>query len=242
MRGSGSRMSEDAVALKQLKKSFGLKPVLRGIDLTVPQGQCIALLGTNGAGKTTILRILAGLAKPSSGTVCVFGLRSTDDARRIRRLIGFVAHEPYLYEELTVIENLLFFGRMYLVENVQKRANELLQRVGLEKRKQDRVHALSRGLVQRLAWARSLLHNPPLLLLDEADAGLDQQGQKLMDVLLAEHRERGGSVIFTTHQLERALTLSDSIVIVNGGRIVYREESAQITLEDLRHGYQEVVG
>jgi heme ABC exporter ATP-binding subunit CcmA len=230
-----------AVEAQGLKKSYGLKPILRGIDFALQQGQRMALLGANGAGKTTILRILAGLSRPSAGIVRVTGIDLLRDTQRVRQRVGLVAHQPYLYDELTVVENLLFFARLYAVERAQERVRELVERLGLEKRARERVSSLSRGQVQRVAWARALVHDPHLLLLDEPDTGLDQEGQRLITDLLAEHRTRGGSVIFTTHQLEQALTLSDSIVMLRHGRIAYRQDRAALTLQDLQEAYGEVV-
>jgi heme ABC exporter ATP-binding subunit CcmA len=230
-----------AVEVRGLKKSYGLKPILRGIDFALQQGQRMALLGANGAGKTTILRILAGLSRPSAGTIRVTGIDLLRDAQRVRQRVGLVAHQPYLYEELTVVENLLFFARLYTVERAQERVQELVGRLGLEKRARERVGSLSRGQVQRLAWARALVHDPHLLLLDEPDTGLDQEGQRLINDLLDEHRTRGGSVIFTTHQLEQALALSDSIVMLRHGRIAYRQDGAALTMQDLQEAYGEAV-
>src|SRR5579883_2315564 len=171
-----------ALEIRGLKKSYGLKPILRRVDLVLPRGQRLALLGANGAGKTTLLRVLAGLSRPNAGTVLLEGLDSVRDGQQVRRLVGFVAHQPYLYEELTALENLVFFGQMYAIPHVQERAHALLQRVGLEKRAHERVSALSRGQVQRLAWARALLHAPHILLLDEPETGLDQTGTTLVDI------------------------------------------------------------
>jgi heme ABC exporter ATP-binding subunit CcmA len=241
--GQGPALSlrGNAVAISNLKKSYAIKPVLRGVQLTLPAGQRLALLGANGAGKTTLLRILAGLAKPDAGTVSIFGLDCKDDAQQIRSLVGLVAHQPYLYEELTALENLLFFARMYNVTHAKERAHDLLRRVGVEKRAHDRVQALSRGLVQRVAWARSLLHSPRLLLLDEPDTGLDQDGTVLIDSLLAEHSQQGGSVVFTTHQLERALQLADSVVVLGHGRVAYQAATTNLDLETLRSACQEAL-
>ena len=229
------------VSIVGLKKTYGLKPILRGIDLCVQQGERIAILGSNGTGKTTLLRILAGLTKLSAGTITVEGFDSIKDAQLVRQHVGFVAHQPYLYEELTALENLLFFGRMYNVEHAQERVVMLLQRVGLEKRMRERVSTFSRGQVQRLAWSRALLHTPHLLLLDEPDTGLDQEGQTLIDALLQEHTERKGTTLFTTHQLERALNLGTRVVLLNKGRIVYQHETISLTLEELQRVYQQVV-
>jgi heme ABC exporter ATP-binding subunit CcmA len=218
-------MSRPYLEVNGLKKSYGLKPVLRDVNLTLQQGERMALLGVNGAGKTTLLRILAGLIPPSAGTARIEGLDCVRHAQQVRALVGFVAHQPYLYEELSAWENLLFFGRMYNVVHVQERGRQLLQQVGLEKRMHERVATLSRGQVQRLAWARALLHSPRLLLLDEPETGLDTEGSELIRILWKKHTEGGGTTLFTTHQLERALELSDCVAMLSGGRIVYQQQT-----------------
>ena len=234
-------MNGFSLEVRGLKKSFGFKPVLRGVTLDVNAGECVALLGANGAGKTTLLRILAVLSRPTAGTVCLNGLDSERNAQQVRRLVGFVAHSPYLYDELTALENLLFFGKMYTVQDASERTRQLLQRVGLEKRANERVHTLSRGQVQRLSLARALLHAPQLLLLDEPDTGLDAEGNELLAELLSEHVREGGAVLFTTHQLERALTMSETILILDGGRIVSRQATTGLALDTLRQHYNEVL-
>src|SRR5436305_3199965 len=120
--GKAVHPSIPLVEIKRLKKSYGFRPILRGIDLVLRQGECLALLGANGAGKTTLLRILACLTRPDKGSITIGGLDIVHDAQQLRRLVGFVAHQPYLYEELTVWENLLFFARMYDVEHPQEQA------------------------------------------------------------------------------------------------------------------------
>ncbi len=235
-------MSAPYVEIKGLKKSFSPKTILRGVDLFLDRGERMALLGANGAGKTTLLRILACLTRPDAGTVRVAGLDIEREAQQVRHLVGFVAHQPYLYDELTTMENLLFFGRMYAVKKTHERATELLERVGLAKRAGERSGALSRGQLQRLALARALLHSPQLLLLDEPDAGLDEDGTELLEALLREHTERGGTMIFTTHNLERALKFSDRIAILGGGRVVYQQATKKLELGGVRQVYQEVMG
>lgn len=225
--------------IEGLKKSFGFKPILRGIDLELSCGQRMALMGANGTGKTTLLRILVGLTKPSAGTVRINGLDSVRDSQQVRRLVGFVAHQPYLYDELTALENLLFFGKMYTVLDAEERARMLLRRVGLEKRARERVTTLSRGQVQRLALARALLHTPHLLLLDEPDTGLDQEGHELLEAVLAEHIAQGGTILFTTHQPERVLQLSDSVVVLRGGRVAFQQQTSGLALDRLLLTYQE---
>src|SRR2546421_6142422 len=155
-------MSGPYLEITALKKSYGLKPVLRNVNLVVRRGERMALVGANGAGKTTLLRILAGLTRPDAGTACIDGQDCVQDAQHARALVGFVAHQPYLYEELTAWENLLFFARMYSVTHPKERASKLLQQVGLARRMHEHVATFSRGQVQRLSWARALLHRPRL--------------------------------------------------------------------------------
>lgn len=234
-------MNAPYLQIRGLKKSYTLKPILRGIDLDIYSGERMALLGANGAGKTTLLRILAGLSKPDTGTICMNGLDIVHDAQRVRHRIGFVAHQAYLYDELTVMENLLFFGRMYAVKQVHERAAVLLNRVGLARRAQERVSTLSRGQVQRLSLARALLHSPQLLLLDEPDTGLDEEGNELLANVLYEHTEQAGTTLFTTHNLEHALNWSNRVAMLHAGRVVYTRETEGLELDTLQEAYREVL-
>ena len=234
-------MSAPYLEIKGLKKTYSLKPILRGIDVVLDQGKCMALLGANGAGKTTLLRILACLTKPEAGTVRIGGLDIGQEAQRIRLLVGFVGHQPNLYDELTVTENLLFFGRMYSVKKARERAAALLQRVGLAERSSERVATLSRGQLQRLSLARALLHSPQLLLLDEPDAGLDDEGIELLEELIKEHAGRSGTTLFTTHNFERCVKFSDQICMLNGGRVVYQQATIGLEAGGVRLAYQEAL-
>lgn len=218
-----------------------MKPILRGIDLSINAGERMALLGANGAGKTTLLRILAGLSRPGSGQITLDGLDLIQQTREIRCKVGFVAHQPYLYDDLTALENLLFFARMYAVEQPQARAAKLLLRVGLNKKAHERASSLSRGQLQRLALARALLHSPQLLLLDEPDTGLDQEGLEVLSELLQEHSSQGGTILFTTHDLEVALRRSDQITILHHGHMAYQQTTTNLEQESVRRVYQEVI-
>jgi heme ABC exporter ATP-binding subunit CcmA len=224
-----------------VKKSFALKPILRGINLSIHEGERMALLGANGAGKTTLLRILAGLSRPGAGQITIDGLDLIQQTREIRRKVGFVAHQPYLYDDLTALENLLFFARMYAIEQPQTRATHLLLRVGLNKKARERASSLSRGQLQRLALARAFLHSPRLLLLDEPDTGLDQEGLEVLNKLLQEHSGQGGTILFTTHDLEVAIRRSDQIAMLHNGRVAYQQATASLEQESIRQAYQEVV-
>jgi heme exporter protein A len=213
--------SVHAVVARDVRKTFEFKPVLRGVALMVPIGATVALLGPNGAGKTTLLRILATLARPSAGEVTIDGLDLRRDAQAIRQRIGYLGHQPMLYKELTAEENLDFFARMYGVSDRQARVDALLERVGLQQRAKDRVRDLSRGQTQRLALARALLHEPSLLLLDEPDSGLDEQGVALLEEVLRERAARGQTTILTTHDLAWGLRVAGQAVALVTGRVTY---------------------
>jgi heme ABC exporter ATP-binding subunit CcmA len=234
-------VSAPYLEVKGLKKTYNLKPILRGIDVVIDRGHCLALLGANGAGKTTLLRILACLTRPTAGTVRIGGLDIGQDARQIRLLVGFVGHQPNLYDELTATENLLFFGRMYSVKKAHERAAALLQQVGLARRSNERVATLSRGQMQRLSLARALLHSPQLLLLDEPDTGLDDEGIELLEALIREHAGQGGTTLFTTHNFERAVKFSDHICMLSGGRVVYLQATTGLEAGGVRLAYQETL-
>ena len=169
-------MSALDVAAQGVTKRFGRSAALRGIDIEASPGERLAVFGPNGSGKTTLLRILAGLSSPTNGEVRIGGLTHAKGARRLRGRIGVVAHHTYLYDDLTAEENLVFYARMFGLAEPERAAAEALERAGLFERRRDRVRAFSRGMQQRAALARATLHDPDVLLLDEPDTGLDQDG------------------------------------------------------------------
>jgi ABC-type multidrug transport system ATPase subunit len=181
-----------------LEKRYGSKRVLRGLDFALPRGGFLVVTGPNGAGKTTLLRLCAGLAVPSGGTLEVDSERGA---------IGFLGHEPLVYRELTALENLDLYGRLYRVPERRERIGMLLERFALWESRQERAGKLSRGQLQRLALCRSLLHRPELLILDEPFAGLDADGAELLDRELAGMRERR-TILVATHDPERVAPLA----------------------------------
>ncbi|NOZ29710.1 MAG: heme ABC exporter ATP-binding protein CcmA [Chloroflexi bacterium] len=238
MNGTGDR---PMIQVRGLVKSFGRKVVLRGIDLDMPAGQTLALFGPNGAGKTTFIRILATLSKATAGEVCIGGVELSRAGSELRRYIGLVSHAPLVYDSLTGEENLRFFARMYDLGDADRRIRHVLERVGLVHRRHDPVRTYSRGMVQRLAIARAILHDPPVLLLDEPDTGLDQQAAEMLHRLI---RQLGGeqrTVIFTTHNLERGVEWADRVALLIGGRITLDMPRAAITADELRDVYHEQV-
>lgn len=232
------------IEVRKLTKTFGLNPVLRGLDLDVPRGQFLTLLGPNGSGKTTLLRILGALARPTGGTVRIGGWDLPAEAEFVRAQLGVVSHQPLLYDTLTAEENLLFFARLYHLPRETRRARvaEVLERVGLARRARDVVQTYSRGMQQRLAIARAILHNPAILLLDEPYTGLDQDAAAVLDDLLHQVATEGRTVIMTTHDLRRGHALADRIAILSRGQIVFDAPCREIDPDALPALYADVTG
>lgn len=217
------------IQVRKLVKRFGLKTVLRGIDFDVQPGEFVALLGPNGAGKTTFLRILASLSRPSLGEVRVAGYRLPHESAAVRARLGVVSHLPLLYGDLTAEENLRFYGKMYNLFHLESRITEVLGLVGLEPRRRDLVRTFSRGMQQRLAIGRAVLHNPEVILFDEPYTGLDQDASAMLDDVLRSVAAKGRTVVMTSHDLARAEDLATRFDILSHGVI-----AASATPRDLR--------
>lgn len=226
------------IEVRQVRKAFGPHQVLRGIDLTLAEGERVALFGPNGAGKTTLIRIISTLSKATSGDTLLGGVDVRKAGDDIRRYLGVVTHAPLLYDNLTAWENLAFYGAMYDVPNLGARAEEVLRRVGLWPRRFEPVRTFSRGMVQRLAIARAILHNPPILLLDEPDTGLDQAAADMLRQVLEDVGDAGRTMLLTTHHLERGLTWAGRALILNGGKVRYDGPSKALTVADFQHIYR----
>jgi heme exporter protein A len=229
------------IATRALTKNFGLQRVLRGVDLEVAPGEFVALMGPNGAGKTTLLRILATLSRPSFGQARVAGFPLPAGADEVRRRLGVVSHHPLLYGDLTAEENLLFYARMYGVRARSARLNTVLEQVGLAARRRDLVRTFSRGMQQRLAIARAVLHDPEVMLFDEPYTGLDQDASAMLDGVLRDVAARGRTVLMTTHDLARGLALADRMVILSRGVIAYSVPRAEIDPATFPQTYASVV-
>jgi heme exporter protein A len=225
------------IRVQGLVKSFGHTYALRGIDLEVAEGEFLTILGPNGAGKTTLLRILATLLKPTSGLVHLNGFEVASGDAEIRRQIGFVSHQPLLYDNLTVEENLRFYGRIYDVDPLDNRVDTLLDLVGLDSRRHSLAGTLSRGMRQRLSVARSVIHEPAIMLLDEPYTGLDQQAARMLPDLLRSVSPQARTVVMTTHHLEQGLELCDRLLILSRGRVAYQERRAALTVPQLQEAY-----
>ncbi len=207
------------IEVRKLVKRFGMKNVLRGLDFQVQPGEFVALLGPNGAGKTTFLRILASLSRPNLGEVKISGFSLPRQSAAVRQRLGVVSHLPLLYPDLTAEENLQFFGRMYNIEKLDHRISEVLDMVGLANRRRDLIRTFSRGMQQRLAIGRAVLHNPDVMLFDEPYTGLDQDASEMLDNVLREVAAKGRTVVMTSHDLARAEDLATRFDVLSRGVI-----------------------
>ena len=229
------------ITVKKLVKRFGLKTVLRGVDFEVQPGEFVALLGPNGAGKTTFLRILASLSRPSLGEVTVAGYRLPNEAAAVRARLGVVSHLPLLYGDLSAEENLRFYGRMYGLLNLELRITEVLEMVGLENRRRDLVRTFSRGMQQRLAIGRAVLHDPDVMLFDEPYTGLDQDASSMLDEVLKTVAAKGRTVVMTSHDLARAEDLATRFDILSRGVISASTSHKQLKKSNLLTFYKEAL-
>ncbi len=232
---------EPVLLVERLSKRYGWRTALAEVTFSLRPGECLVIFGPNGAGKTTLLRVLSGLIRPSSGTIRWFGLPFPREAASVRSRIGVVGHRTMLDPELTVVENLDYYARLYGVPDRHKRIEEVLASVGLLGRRHQRVRELSRGLQQRVALARAVLHEPEVLLLDEPDTGLDREGRECLAQLIRRHRSRGGSVLMATHALEFGAALADRALTIERGRLVGLAETPSAVAESVRRSDSELV-
>jgi heme exporter protein A len=206
----------------------------------VRAGEFVTLVGPNGAGKTTLLRVLATLSKPTAGSVRIGGYDASKAGAQVRRLIGLVSHQTLLYPHLSAEDNLRFFGRLYEVADLERRVDEVIELVGLAARRTDLVRTFSRGMQQRLAIARAILHQPKVMFFDEPDTGLDQQAAAVLSEILSSVAAAGRTVLLTTHNLERGLTGCDRVVILNRGKVAQQAVRAEIDPASFAELYQAV--
>lgn len=222
------------IVARNIVKRYGRKRVLNSVEMCVPQGQVMALLGPNGAGKSTLLRIISGLTKPDRGEVLLGGVSTRKAGHEIRRYIGLVAHAPLLYDNLSAWDNLHFFARLYDIQQPAGRVEAVLRAVDLWPRRHDLVRTFSRGMTQRLAIGRAILHDPPVLLLDEPDTGLDPVSAEILAQLIHGLGSGRRAILLTTHNLERALAWADSISLLNDGKIIWSASTESLTTERLK--------
>lgn len=212
----------DIINIDSVCKKFGNNRVLDDVNLKVSKGDSFALIGPNGAGKTTLVRILSTLTKPNSGTVTINGYDINEDQENVRGEIGVISHNTFLYNDLTAQENLEFYGELYGLDNDQipEKIDQLLRKVNLRLRAHDPVGTFSRGMKQRLAIARTILHNPNILILDEPSTGLDVKSKNIFYEIVRDLHSAGKTVLLATHDLKELEILCEKLAILNNGKIL----------------------
>ncbi len=208
------------IEIKNLTKRADSKLILRGIDLSIRKGETVAILGPNGAGKSTLLKVLAAIMKPTTGVVKINGLDLKKNILDIKQLLGYLPHSSLLYDHYSPLENLVFFGKMYRVHDVEQRAIRLVNEVGLSFFLNEPVKNFSRGMIQRIAIARAVIHEPEILLLDEPHTGLDQGAIAILNNVIVSMKEKGTTTLMVTHDFKQAAEICDRIIIMKNGTIV----------------------
>jgi len=228
------------IEARGIVRGFGRRKVLNSLDMRVGDGEIVALMGPNGSGKTTLLRVLSTLLEPSAGEVLLNGSAVRDDPAAARRAIGMVGHATYTYDDLTALENLRFYWHMHGLPGKEfgMVGPAILRRVGLGHRINDRASVFSRGMRQRLAVARAILHSPRVLLLDEPFSSLDQKGVDILSQILLEEKAKGCSVLVVTHDIQRISALAGRADILTGGRISQSYASESIRKGELERAYR----
>ena len=215
---------DSAIVVRDLEKSYSDIPVLWGLDITVSWGELVALLGANGVGKSTLLRILSTQTRPDAGSVEVAGLDVRRQASTVRRNIGVLAHSNFLYDDLTCLENLTYYARLFNLSSPRQRALDTLAMLGLSGRAHQRARSLSHGLQKRVAIARAILHRPRILLMDEPESGLDTAAIASLCETLKDWAGSGGAVLMTTHNAAIAASWADRVGVLANGKVQFQND------------------
>jgi heme exporter protein A len=218
-----------AVSASALSKWIDDRPILENLSFDIPRGTFVTLLGSNGAGKSTLLKLLSTLTPATTGELHLFGKPVARHAAQLRARIGLIGHQSLLYRDLGARENLIFFGRLYGVSNPGGRADELLAAVGLTDRADDPVKAFSRGMTQRVAVARALVHEPDLLLADEPFDGLDAPSTVIVEQLLCDLHGAGKTVILVNHDVRQSLRLARRALVLRDGQLVIDAPTSELS-------------
>ena len=233
--------SDPIIQVRDLRKDFGYLQALSGVSFDLNKGEFLTIFGPNGAGKTTLIKVLAGLTRPTSGSAHIDGFDALESNAELRSQIGVISHTTCLYPDLTAVENLLFYAKLYGLDDPEKRANESIREAGLQLRRHDPVRTYSRGMQQRMAIARATLHDPSVLFLDEPFTGLDLRATNALKDHLHDLHTGKRTIIMTTHDMSCGLELCDRVAIQNKGRFLLLESINCIDQENFETFYTEVL-
>ncbi len=228
---------ETVIGINSVSKSFAARPVLDNINLGITRGQSVCICGVNGAGKTTLLRLISGLLQPDKGSLQLCGYNITKEPEKTKPQLGLISHKSMVYPDLTVSENLSFFANLYGVKNSSVRIRELLEDVGLLSYRYDKACILSRGLLQRLAIARALVHNPLLLLADEPFTGLDREASQYLVSVLNNFTANCGTVVMTTHDINTAIQCCGRIVVLDKTHVIFDALTSKLNTTSFSQDY-----
>jgi ABC-type multidrug transport system ATPase subunit len=215
-----------------IEKTIDDRPIIRDLSFDIPRGRFVALMGANGAGKTTLLNMLATLTSPTRGELSLFGEQVRTDSPAHRARIGVISHRPMIYRELSAMENLTFFAKLYGVRYPRDRARELLEYVSLDTRRNDPVATFSRGMTQRVSIARALVHEPELLLADEPFTGLDAPSVRSIESILSSLHTSGKTIVLANHDIEQSLGLANWVLAIRSGRLVLDVDASECSDPD----------
>jgi len=228
---------QTALEVSGLTKSFGRIRVLDGLNLSIDLGEVVSILGSNGSGKTTLINIISMLTNPDYGSIRVFGRSIEKNPNEIRSCIGMIGHSPMLYSEMTGLENLTFFGRMFRIDDLHSHILKTADSLGISNILDRKVGSMSHGMQKRFAIARAILHKPRILLMDEPESGLDQSAIDLLRNVIGEYKSFGCAILLVTHSLDEAVKLGDRVSILSRGKVAYEQSTASVKIQELRKRY-----
>ena len=220
-----------------VSKAFGSKAVLNNINLDIAGGQSICICGANGAGKSTLLGIIVGLLQPDKGAVHLCGYNINEDPEKTKPQVGLISHKSMVYPDLTVLENLFFFARLYGIKDVAARVNKLIEDAGLFPYRYDKTSVLSRGLLQRLSIARALVHQPQVLLADEPFTGLDRDACERLVNVLNDFTKNNGTTVMTTHDINTGMRCCSRVVVLDKGGLIFDAMTSNINTVSFAQDY-----
>lgn len=227
---------DTAIRICGLSKSYGSSKILNNMDLELQKRESVVFFGPNGAGKTTLIKILAALIKPDAGEVYINGRSLKKEPQEIRKTVGVVSHEHFLYYDLTVAENLRFFGKLYGVRKLYEKIDLNLQSLGIYFKRNELVRDLSNGMKQRVSIARAMLHEPDILMFDEPFSGLDNEGVSFLIDILEKSKKNNKTVIVTTHNSDLGLKICDAVFMLDQGKVRYKKPVSEVSLDQLKMG------